>query len=132
MMDTEEFAKLVADIGFSPVPEKFRDRINNVALLVEDEPSLDVRTQEELRQGETLLGLYQGVPHTLRGDAYGFFGVLPDTITLYRLPILTVAEEEGGDVSRVVRETIWHEVAHHFGLSEDEVRTREHLRDSEK
>lgn len=131
-MSVEEFTNLVADIGFSPVPEQFRTRINNVALLVEDEPSSEVRSREGLQHGETLLGLYQGVPHTERGDSYGFFGVLPDTITLFRLPILAAAQEEDGNVSRVIRETIWHEVAHHFGLSEDEVRTREHLRDSEK
>ncbi len=126
-MTREEFEKLVVE-GFLLLPEKFRAKIRNVALLVEDEPSAEVREQEGLGEGETLLGLYQGIPNTARGDSYGVGPTLPDTITLYQFPIEEAAHEDGDDVRKVVAETIWHEVAHYFGMDEDEVRLREEAR----
>lgn len=121
-MTHEEFERLVADIGLSPVPERFRHRLANVAMLVEDDVSEETRARVGLTPGDTLLGLYQGVPHTERGSEYGF--VLPDTITIYRLPSLEEAVATGLSVRAVVEETIWHEVAHHFGLDEDAVISR--------
>ena len=123
-MTREEFEKLVEE-GFLLIPEKFRARIRNVALLVEDEPSEEIRRQEGLDEGETLLGLYQGIPNTARGDTYGVGPTLPDTITLYKLPIEEAAHEDALDVRTVIAETIWHEYAHYFGMEEDEVRFRE-------
>ena len=127
-MNREEFDKLVQE-GFLLIPEKFRERIQNVALLVEDEPSEEVRIRERLSEYETLLGLYQGIPSTIRGDSYGIGPTIPDTITLFKLPI----EEAGGnvpeEVRNVVAETIWHEFAHYFGMDEEEVRFREKRRE---
>ena len=116
-MSLKAFRRAVAEIGFSAVPEKFRELLSNVALIVEDEP----------RDGEPLLGLYQGVPQTQRADGYGILS-MPDTITLYRKPILDEAAETGMSIQRVIRDTIWHEVAHHFGLDEDDVEERERRR----
>ncbi len=124
------------------IPEKFRPHIKNVAFLVEDEPSPEVRKREGLTQEETLLGYYHGIPTPMRGDWYGMGTTMPDTITLYQKPI----EEEASEVEhshflkkvrmsyeecvcKVIRETIWHEVAHHFGMDEHEVRHREANRD---
>ena len=97
-MSREEFDTLVQE-GFLLIPEKFRKRIQNVALLVEDEPSEEVRIREGLSEHETLLGLYQGIPATVRGDSYGIGPTVPDTITLFKLPI----EEAGGNVPEEVR-----------------------------
>lgn len=124
-MDQQEFAALVEDVGWSSVPERFRPLISNVALLVEDEPSAADRESVGLPEGDTLLGLYHGIPRTVRGDMYGVGMALPDTITIYRLPILQAAAEDGISVRQMIEETIWHEVAHHFGLDEDEVARRE-------
>jgi len=126
-MSTEEFEKLVQE-GFLLIPEKFRARIRNVALLVEDEPSEEVRQREGLSEGETLLGLYQGIPATARGDSYGVGPTLPDTITLFKLPIEEAAKGDSRGIRAVVAETIWHEYAHYFGMDEEEVRFREELR----
>ena len=128
-MTHEEFEKTVAEEFERAIPEKFREHIRNVAFLIEDEPSHEVRVREGLQEGETLLGYYHGVPTPARGDWYGMGTTMPDTITLYRLPILKVAEEDNLPVGQVVRETIWHEVAHHFGMDEHEVRRREDERD---
>lgn len=123
-MDEETFRYIVAE-EYAQVPEKFARKLKNVALLVEDEPSLEVRRQEGLSAHESLLGLYQGIPQTARGIDYGVGPTLPDTITLYRLPILDEAAREGVLVRDVVRETIWHEIGHYFGMDEGMVGRRE-------
>ncbi|MBI5469820.1 metallopeptidase family protein [Candidatus Kaiserbacteria bacterium] len=127
-MTEEEFEKLVAE-GYEKLPEWVREKIKNVALLAEDEPSEEDRKAEGLSDDETLLGLYKGIPLSARGENYGVGMTLPDTITLYKLPILEAAEEDGKPVADVVAETIWHEFAHHFGMDEHEVRYRENERD---
>ncbi len=109
-MTLEEFEKLVAEEFPRAIPEKFRAKVSNVAFLVEDEPSPALRREEGLPRGVTLLGHYRGIPHTRRGDSYGMGGTLPDTITLFRIPILEAAGEEGMNaesVRRVIRDTIW-------------------------
>ena len=126
-MQRKEFEKLVAE-GFERLPKWVREKINNVALLVEEDPSQEDRKAEGLEDDETLLGLYKGVPLSARGEMYGVGMTLPDTITLYQLPIEEAAEEDSKDVRDVVAETIWHEFAHHFGMDEGEVREREKKR----
>ncbi|MBP9749335.1 MAG: metallopeptidase family protein [Candidatus Pacebacteria bacterium] len=111
--------------GIAAIPERYREKIRNVAILLEDEPSKAVRREQGLVYGETLLGLYQGVPLPERGDTYGIGVTLPDTITIYTRATLEEAKETDGDVARIVRETIWHEFGHYFGLDEGEVRARE-------
>ena len=130
-MNHEEFEKLVAEEFPNAIPEKFRGKIKNVAFLVEDMPSAEVRQAERLGPNHTLLGYYRGIPHTARGDSYGVGNTLPDTITLYQTPIEIEATVLGGgeeNIRKVVRDTIWHEVAHHFGMGEQEVRRRERKR----
>lgn len=129
-MPRDEFEKLVRE-GFERLPEWVREKIRNVALLVEDEPSEDVRDQEDLRHDETLLGLYHGIPLTARGEHYGVGMTMPDTITLYQFPIEEAAMQDRKDVRDVVAETIWHEFAHHFGIDEEEVRRREDLKNNQ-
>ena len=141
-MEREEFEKLVAE-GFERLPEWVREKIKNVALIVEDDPSEEDRKMQGLGEEETLLGLYKGIPLSERGDLYGVGMTLPDTITLYQRPIEEAAEEElhNDIVSRydgpyrervrnIVADTVWHEFAHHFGMDEGEVRMREKKRDN--
>ena len=134
-MQVDEFNRLVRE-GYDQLPEWVRKKIKNVALLVEDEPTQETRKREHLSEDETLLGYYQGIPLLARGDMYGVGMVMPDTITLYQIPI----EKEARDISsekeigfsetvrKVVADTIWHEFAHHFGMDEHEVRAREKKR----
>ena len=133
-MQKGEFEKLVGE-GFEKLPEWVRNKIQNVALLVELVPSDEDRRLQGLHDEETLLGLYKGVPLSERGDLYGVGGTLPDTITIYMLPTLEMADEECAldappaeyheHVRRIVADTVWHEFAHHFGMDESEVRARE-------
>ena len=119
-----KFEKIVEE-GFDRLPEWVKAKIKNVAILIEEEPSEEERELQGLREDETLLGLYKGIPLSERGEMYGVGITLPDTITLYRLPILEAAREDGHDVRDVVADTIWHEFAHHFGIDEEGVRDRE-------
>ncbi|HEY0010664.1 MAG TPA: metallopeptidase family protein [Candidatus Paceibacterota bacterium] len=134
-MDEETFQRIVGE-EWDAVPAPYRERIQNVALLVEDEPNEEVRRLEGLEGTETLLGIYQGVPLSERGEGYGIGEVLPDTITVYRLPTLLEAEDirletrvdrlEFADIVRsVVRDTIWHEIGHYFGHGEEAIMHRE-------
>jgi predicted Zn-dependent protease with MMP-like domain len=137
-MDEARFIKLAED-AWDHVPEHWKGMVENVALLIEDEPSEEVRVREHLGPHDTLLGLYHGIPHNARGSAYGTGMTLPDTITLFRLPILEDAQQlmraepltehthERFDalVRSVIKETLWHEIGHYFGLSEGEIDERE-------
>lgn len=123
-MNRAEFEQLVRE-GVLQLPPWVQERIKNVALLVEDEPSDEVRRLENLGPDETLLGYYQGTPLTERGHDSP---LLPDTITLYQKSIEEAAQEDRVDVRKIVTDTVWHEFAHHFGMDEDEVRSREQSR----
>src|SRR3990167_5160194 len=92
-MPREEFEKLIEE-GYEQLPQWVREKIKNVAVLAEDEPSQEDREAESLGDDETLLGLYKGVPLSARGEEYGIGMTLPDTITLYQIPIEEEAEEE--------------------------------------
>lgn len=137
-MTREAFEKLIEEEFDKAVPEKFHHLIQNVGFLAEDEPSEDTRREQGLRPNETLLGLYRGIPHTARGGYYGMGPTVPDTITLYQLPleeeaamyVMTQEMDEESAMRRAIRETIWHEVAHYFGYDEHQVRGREDERDS--
>ena len=127
-----EFERFVAE-GVEVIPQKFRDKIHNVVFMVEDEPSLEIRREHKLGPDKTLLGHYHGLPLSERGDLYGVGMTLPDTILIYQKPIeeeaAALVAERGGDfvhkVRHIVADTVWHEIAHHFGFDEREVRQRE-------
>ncbi|HEY0979238.1 MAG TPA: metallopeptidase family protein [Candidatus Paceibacterota bacterium] len=127
-MSEAEFAQ-IAESEWARMPARFAQQVKNVALLIEDDVDDEVRALEGLGDEESLLGLYRGIPLTARGSEYGVGGTLPDTITLYRLPILEEAEEMDREfreaVRIVVRETLWHEIGHYFGLDEQSVNARE-------
>lgn len=131
MMDRTIFEQLVHE-GFLRIPESFREKIKNVAILIEDAPSEKVRREQHLLPHETLLGLYQGIPHTERGDLYGVGMTVPDTITLFQIPIEEAAGGDPEKIKKEVADTIWHEVGHYFGLDEHAVRAREDEREAKE
>jgi predicted Zn-dependent protease with MMP-like domain len=117
-------------VGYTPMPERTPDRfmdlageavdglpawvhevMDNVEVFVEDRPPADE---------PKLLGLYHGVPLSKRGGSYS--GVLPDHITLYRVPIERLARGSEDRLRRIIAHTVAHEVAHHLGISDDRLR----------
>ena len=123
-MDDQEFEKLVA-AGIDAVPKKFTKRLSNVAIVIADAPSPQQLAKSHVHPGWTLFGLYEGIPQTKRGSGYTM--VLPDKITIFKLSILSTARDLD-DAKQIVANTVWHEIAHHFGLNEAEVRKREATR----
>jgi len=116
-MDDNDFEYLV-ERAIESIPEEFKQRLDNVSIVIADWPS---RYQISKVGGKGfLLGLYEGVPQTKRGR-YGVGGVLPDKITIFKIPILRISRTID-DVINQVRETVIHEVGHHFGLGEKEIR----------
>ena len=123
-MEREHFEKLVR-AAWRRIPGRFRRRVHNVAIVVEDEPTRGQLRSSDVPPGDTLLGLYQGVPLTQRGSGYGM--VLPDKISLFQGPIERAARSPA-EIPEIVYDTLWHEVAHYFGMSEREVRVSERRR----
>jgi predicted Zn-dependent protease with MMP-like domain len=121
MLPVEQFEILVGE-ALDDLPPFFGEQMKNIVVLVEHWPSKRTLREMGLSPGETLLGLYTGIPITERTQAYNM--VAPDTITLYQGPIEQVAAgwSEGTYLERVrdeVRHTVIHEIAHHFGISDD-------------
>ena len=116
-MTRATFERLVTE-AIALIPKRFRREIRNLALVVEDEPSLALLDEMEIEPPDSLYGLYQGTPLTERTWAYG--NTLPDRITLFQKPIEEDCEDED-EVRAVIGETLIHEVGHYFGLSEEEI-----------
>lgn len=104
---SENGFEVLVEEALDSLPADLRDFMSNVAVVVEDEPP----------PGMPLLGLYQGVPLTGRTSAYS--GVPPDKITIYRRPIERVAGEDPERLKHQVRRVVLHEIAHHFGISDE-------------
>ena len=100
------------------LPQKYVEGLNNVAILYEDEPSPEQRVKLKLRCNETLLGLYEGIPMTKRTAGYNL--VLPDKITLFKNPLLAKSRSLE-EFKEEVRHTLWHEIAHFYGLDHDRI-----------
>jgi predicted Zn-dependent protease with MMP-like domain len=110
----EEFEALV-EKALDDLPEEFAELLANVAVVIEEEPDTDVLDDLGMEPDEELFGLYQGVPRPERGS---FYSALPDRVVLYRGPILRYCDNRR-QVIREVRDTVVHELGHHFGLDED-------------
>jgi len=118
-VNREEFDQLVQD-ALRTVPRPFRRAMENVAIIVEEEPVPDLLDDVGVEPPGTLLGLYQGVPLTERSWwAYG--NTLPDRITLFQGPLERHARGMRGGLERAIWETLVHEIGHYFGMSEEEI-----------
>ena len=115
-MTAEEFDRLV-QAAYARIPSRFRRRLRNIAVIVEPEPSPEQLAR--LAPGGTLLGLYQGRPLTQRSVFQSF--AMPDRITIFQGPHERLARSPA-HLRQMVEDTVWHEVAHYFGMNEEEVR----------
>ncbi|SRR5712692_1292940 len=116
-MPREKFDRLVAE-ALASIPRRFRAAMQNIAIVVEDEPSADLLDEMEIEPPDTLLGLYQGTPLTERRWDYG--NTLPDRILLFQGPLERESDDED-DLVVAIGETLIHEIGHYFGLSEEEI-----------
>jgi predicted Zn-dependent protease with MMP-like domain len=113
----ERFEELAAE-ALDSIPDALWNAIDNVVVIVEDWPSRSQMESVGTRAGNLLLGLYEGVPLTARTHGYGLLP--PDKITIFRRSILRVCPPNDEDAIRAqVRRTVLHEIAHHFGISDE-------------
>ena len=116
-MTREDFRELV-DEALETIPARFRAAMQNIAIVIEDEPTPEQLEEVEIEPPDTLLGLYEGIPLTERQWSHG--NTLPDKITLFQGPIEDASDDED-DVVVAIGETLIHEIGHYFGLSEEEI-----------
>ena len=124
-MDRERFEWLVAE-AVDSLPDEFQTKLENIDVVVEDQPTPSQLTEVRLKRGETLLGLYQGVPLTKRSRHYGM--VVPDKITIFQKPIEAKCKSDI-EVKAEIRRVVQHEIAHHFGIGDARLRQLENDED---
>ena len=125
-MTRAEFEALV-ERALRTLPKRFRQKIANVAVVVEDWPDAETLEEMGIDPPDSLYGLYRGVDLPRRGSSYG--NVLPDTITIYQGPIEEDCEDEA-EMAELVRDVMIHEIGHYFGL--DDMRLEELERPGEE
>jgi predicted Zn-dependent protease with MMP-like domain len=120
-MDHDSFERVVAD-AWESLPAFILDKLDNVEVVIEEWPDPDTIRRTGVRHRSHLLGFYHGVPQTRRTHRYG--SVLPDKVSIYRQPILMRCRTED-EVRATVQRVLQHELAHHFGISDDRLRELE-------
>jgi len=126
-MDRMKFEELVA-AAVDDLPDELADKMENVDVVVQDWPTSDQLRRARVRRGYMLLGLYEGVPRTVRGQGYGM--VPPDKITIFQKPIEEKCRQENIEVATEIGEVVRHEIAHHFGISDARLEQIEKERDN--
>ncbi|HEY82206.1 MAG TPA: metallopeptidase family protein [Dehalococcoidia bacterium] len=124
-MDREKFERLVAQ-AVASLPKEFLSKLENIDVVVQARPTPAQLNEARLGHGETLLGLYQGVPLTKRSRHYGM--VPPDKITVFQKPIEARCRNDA-EVKAEIRRVVRHEIAHHFGIGDARLRQLEKERD---
>jgi predicted Zn-dependent protease with MMP-like domain len=116
----KEFEGLVIE-AISELPEYFRQKMENIAIHIEDFPEKGILKKMGITSPCSLLGLYQGVPITRRGIHYR--NVMPDRILIYRKPILNKLNKNSRrpDIKKEIKRVVLHEIGHYFGLSDEEL-----------
>ncbi len=120
----DKFSELIGS-ALDELPEKYTSKLSNVVITYEDQPSQEQRERLKLHCNQSLFGLYEGVPLTKRGN--GFSGQLPDKITLFKLPLVFNSSDEDS-FKKQIKHTLWHEIAHYFGLDHDRIHELENKR----
>lgn len=121
----EEFEGLVAE-AINSLPENFKEKMENIAIAIEDLPSQELLIEMKIKSPYGLLGLYRGVPYPRRGIWYR--NVLPDKIIIFKKPI-EVRCRNREDIKESVRRVVIHEIGHYFGLNEADLKKIERERD---
>ena len=117
-METEQFEELVAQV-IDDLPEFFQERLDNVDVIAEEFPDRHTMRLARVRSPYDLLGFYHGVPLTARTTNYGL--VPPDKISIYRRPIEIQCRSDE-ELREMIRRVVLHEIAHHFGISDNRLR----------
>lgn len=113
----ERFEAMISR-AIDEMPRRYIDNLQNVAITYDDEPNEHQSQKLKLRGDSLLLGLYEGIPLPQRGSGYNL--VLPDKITIFKKPIMVLTHDRDS-LYRQVKHTLWHEIAHYYGLGHDAI-----------
>ena len=116
-INDEQFSALISR-AMDELPQEYIRGLDNVVVTYDDVPTVHQLEKMKLRRGEGLFGLYEGIPMTQRGAGYNL--VLPDKITIFKHPMLEAVRDET-ELYRQVKHTLWHEIAHFYGLGHDRI-----------
>lgn len=119
-MEKAEFERIAQEV-LDSLPVTLRDRIENVHIAVEDEPTAEMIERMGVTRHSKLLGLYEGIPLTRRGASYGSSPVVPDKITLFKWNIESFSVDDSS-LREKIREVLIHEIGHYYGMTEEQVR----------
>ena len=120
-LSDQQFDELITR-AMDELPQEYIHNMHNVAIVMADEPDDEQRLKLKLRGDQLLLGLFEGVPRTFQTGNES--GLLPSKITLFKYPILATVRDTPGLFEQVKR-TLWHEIAHYYGLSHDDMHERQ-------
>lgn len=118
----EQFDALITR-AMDELPQEYIKGLENVAIVMADTPTEEQKMKMKLRENMILLGLYEGIPLTQRGNNYTF--VLPDKITLFKHSILRVVRNDV-ELFEQIKRTLWHEIAHYYGLNHTQMDKLQH------
>jgi len=113
----EQFDAMISK-AMDELPQQYIAGLKNVVIVYEDDPTIEQRRRQHLQVWQTLFGLYEGIPLTQRGNGYNL--VLPDKITLFKNP-LQQASNSVAELQEHIKRTLWHEIAHYYGLGHDRI-----------
>jgi len=113
----EQFDQLITR-AMDELPQEYITGLKNVAIIMEDEPSEEQKVKMKIDNNHLLLGLYEGVPLPMRGGNGS--GFMPDKITLFKNSILRLAHDDES-LQEQIKRTLWHEIAHYYGLNHDRI-----------
>lgn len=113
----KDFDDMISSV-MDELPQEYITGLKNVSVVIADDPDEHQRQKLKLRCHETLFGLYEGIPLTKRGSGYNL--VLPDKITLFKNPLLS-ASQDLASFRENTKRTLWHEIAHHYGLDHERI-----------
>ncbi len=116
-IDDTQFEAMIAR-AMDELPQEYIRGLSNVLITFEDNPTEEQRRRQNLQAWQTLFGLYEGIPRTKRGNNYTY--VLPDKITIFKEPLIAASQDEVTLQERIKR-TLWHEIAHYYGLGHDRI-----------
>lgn len=120
---TDEEFDLLIQRAMSELPQEYVSNLSNLAITYADAPTPEQLVNNNVGPNQLLLGLYEGIPQTSRLST-SYSGVLPDKITIFKEPIMLVTHDDASFYEQIKR-TIWHEIAHHYGLGHDRIHVLE-------
>lgn len=115
-ISNDEFEQLVSK-AIDSLPDFYIAHLKNIAITYEERPTAEQLQKQGVRHGQLLLGLYEGIPPLRRAN---YSGVLPDKITLFKQSLVQISRDLD-DLKKNIHHTLWHEIAHHFGLDHDQI-----------